>query len=174
MKLADPGLVHYYKTLSIDDPFNRERVAFIAPEQFEDLTQMTIFSDRYNFGMFLWELFSMGEKPHSSYNPQQIKKEALSYGGTRLPLPTDCPDEIYQIIMKCCQVEMDGRMDPKEIVREIRSAANDTETDTTYNTPTWPSSDADEIAAISDNHINRQIADQMVNQQNHMTEENSR
>ena len=54
-------------------------------------------SDVWSFGMTLYEIWSLGDKPWHDYNADEII-EALSTGQT-LSQPANCPTQVYQVML---------------------------------------------------------------------------
>ena len=48
------------------------RLPWVAPELYGNLTKMTMFSDRYAFGITIWELFAMAERPFGERTATQV------------------------------------------------------------------------------------------------------
>ncbi|KAJ8002291.1 hypothetical protein DPEC_G00178360 [Dallia pectoralis] len=57
-------------------------------------------TDVWSFGVLMWEVFSLGELPHSSLNHDQVF-EALREGSGKLSLPQGCPSRVYKLMMRC-------------------------------------------------------------------------
>ncbi|KAM6972799.1 inactive tyrosine-protein kinase 7a [Aplochiton taeniatus] len=57
-------------------------------------------TDVWSFGVFMWEVFSLGELPHASLTHDQLLQELRS-GGLRLPLPQGCPSRVYKLMCLC-------------------------------------------------------------------------
>ena len=47
----------------------------------------------------MWELFSSGKVPYPGLNNEQVFQKVIC--GYRMEKPEDCPDEVYQIMLKC-------------------------------------------------------------------------
>ncbi len=48
------------------------RFPWLAPELLSNLGKMTMFTDRYAFGVTLWELFSLGDRPFGMMAPHEV------------------------------------------------------------------------------------------------------
>ncbi|CAF1093216.1 unnamed protein product [Didymodactylos carnosus] len=79
---------------------------------------LTFKSDVYSFGVCLWEIWNHCHLlPHSSLSNYelylkfcQINKQATNELNTlNLPLPPDCPKEIYDLLCECWNCEQDKR-----------------------------------------------------------------
>jgi tyrosine-protein kinase len=64
-------------------------------------------SDVWSFGIMLWELFSKGAKPYFNFSNQEVVDKVL--GGYRMSKPSDCPEEMYQLMLKCWDENPDNR-----------------------------------------------------------------
>ncbi|KAK2151036.1 hypothetical protein LSH36_378g02051 [Paralvinella palmiformis] len=121
IKLCDPGMIYAYNKQhhKLDAPENAERLPWIAPELYRNLSNMTIYSDRYAYGITMWEILSQGDRPFKDMDPADIKK-IVSQGRSILQKPhEDCPDQIYNLMKSCWSFKRERRISAKEIVRDI-------------------------------------------------------
>lgn len=103
-KLADFGLSrtvgaekeYYRRTTGTSAPIP---VRWMAPETLDDSVS-TINSDKWSFGVLLWEIFSLGLRPYIGVENHEIAKHIRK--GHRLDQPDACPDEIYSGVMEQC------------------------------------------------------------------------
>jgi len=61
-------------------------------------------SDVWAFGVFLWEVVTMGAVPYQSlgiYEDDRAVQAGVCSGQLRLPQPHGCSNEIYAIMMRC-------------------------------------------------------------------------
>jgi serine/threonine protein kinase len=65
-------------------------------------------SDVWSFGIMLWELFSRGTKPYFEFNNQEVIAK-VTKERYRLSKPDDCPEEIYELMLKCWDENPDNR-----------------------------------------------------------------
>ena len=64
-------------------------------------------SDVWSFGVFLWELFSLGKHPFEGIKNSDILEHIKS--GNRLERPADCPDVIFEMMQQCWNMMADER-----------------------------------------------------------------
>ena len=76
-------------------------------------------SDVWSFGMTLYEIWSLGDKPWHDYNADEII-EALSTGQT-LSQPANCPTQVYQVMLSTWQQEKDFRPSFNLLKKELNS-----------------------------------------------------
>ncbi|XP_077343180.1 proto-oncogene tyrosine-protein kinase ROS isoform X1 [Lithobates pipiens] len=56
-------------------------------------------SDVWSFGVLLWELFTLGQQPYQGYSNMEVLHYVRS--GRRMDSPDNCPDDIWDLILKC-------------------------------------------------------------------------
>ena len=102
VKLADFGLS---RTVGTSDYYRRTAgqsapipVRWTAPETLDD-NLSTIESDRWSFGVVLWEIFSLAAKPYVGVENFEIAGHVRS--GHRLGQPLLCPLDIYSVMQQC-------------------------------------------------------------------------
>ncbi|XP_070618125.1 tyrosine-protein kinase Fes/Fps isoform X2 [Erythrolamprus reginae] len=74
-------------------------------------------SDIWSFGILLWEAFSLGATPYANMNNQQTR-EAVEKG-IRLNAPDQCPEEVYQLMLKCWKYEPQKRPSFSTILQDL-------------------------------------------------------
>jgi serine/threonine protein kinase len=106
VKIADFGLSRvtesgFYQSENQVIPFK-----WTAPEVIKHGTFLSS-SDVWSFGITMWEIFSYGELPYQS----MTNKEALDAvaQGYRLPSPSACPENIYQVMLSCWKENAEDR-----------------------------------------------------------------
>ncbi|XP_034558039.1 tyrosine-protein kinase Lyn isoform X2 [Notolabrus celidotus] len=98
-KIADFGLA---RVIEDDEYSAREGAKFpikwTAPEAI-NYGSFTIKSDMWSFGVLLYEIITFGKIPY----PGMTKGEVMSslQRGYRMPQPTECPAELYEIMQTC-------------------------------------------------------------------------
>lgn len=83
---------------------------------FEDDYSMK--SDVWSFGVFMYEVFSLGELPYRTCSDEEILK-LLKFGDMRLDMPVGCPPEIYQLMVDCTKDSASERPSFSEIALTI-------------------------------------------------------
>ncbi|KAF3422000.1 hypothetical protein E2986_02832 [Frieseomelitta varia] len=68
------------------------------------------------FGVFLWEMLSMGGTPYSNLSLDSEVEEAIEQG-VRLPQLPDTPDPLYEVMLSCWNVESQERPTFAELIR---------------------------------------------------------
>ncbi|XP_055298116.1 proto-oncogene tyrosine-protein kinase ROS isoform X4 [Sitodiplosis mosellana] len=73
-------------------------VRWMSPESLVDGV-FTSQSDIWAFGVLCWEIMTLGQQPY----PARTNVEVLHYvrDGGRLDKPSNCPDDLYQLMLKC-------------------------------------------------------------------------
>ncbi|XP_066156235.1 proto-oncogene tyrosine-protein kinase ROS isoform X1 [Euwallacea fornicatus] len=124
VKIGDFGLARdIYK----NDYYRKEGegllpVRWMAPESLLDGV-FTCQSDVWAFGVLLWEIMTLGQQPYQA----RSNLEVLHYvrGGGRLGKPTDCPDDLYSLMLKCWAFEADKRPTFKHCLEVLDRAHRD-------------------------------------------------
>jgi len=71
---------------------------WLSPEAIQE-ESYSVKSDVWSFGITIWEVFSLGEKPYSSLDNEAVLKGVCA--DLRLTKPDNCPDSVYGILEKC-------------------------------------------------------------------------
>lgn len=80
---------------------------WIAPESLQN-GKYSIESDIWSFGVFCWEVFSFGKQPFDTLTDEQILEQIPH--GLRLLMPeAGCPDDLYQLMLNCWNMNPDKR-----------------------------------------------------------------
>ncbi|EDO47097.1 predicted protein, partial [Nematostella vectensis] len=102
MKIADFGLArdiykeeHYVKTTAGLLP-----VKWMAIEALVDQVY-THSSDVWSFGVLLWEIFTLGGSPYPGLPANEVYQYLME--GQRMAQPEDCPQEMYDLMLRCWQ-----------------------------------------------------------------------
>ncbi|XP_070537332.1 tyrosine-protein kinase Fer-like isoform X2 [Ptychodera flava] len=74
-------------------------------------------TDVWSYGVLMWEIMSLGERPYSSGLKDRIKQ--YLEGGGRLTKPKGCPDNIYEVMKKCWQLNQNDRPTFRRLANEI-------------------------------------------------------
>ncbi|KAK7913052.1 hypothetical protein WMY93_013263 [Mugilogobius chulae] len=96
-------------------------VKWTAPEAL-NFGRYTTESDVWSFGVLLWEVFSLGMIPYTSFTNQQTRDQVEK--GYRMPAPSGCPPEITGIMNTCWEYEPQKRPSFKKLRAELASVHN--------------------------------------------------
>ena len=91
----------------------------------------TIAGDVWSFGVFLWEVWSVGALPRGAYHTAERMLNDIE-GGVRLPQPTDCSTAVYELMQQCWMMSQRMRPTPtyiKQTIRDLVVASYGSETD---------------------------------------------
>ncbi|CAH0553544.1 unnamed protein product [Brassicogethes aeneus] len=108
VKIGDFGLARdIYK----NDYYRKEGegllpVRWMAPESLVDGV-FTSQSDVWAFGVLLWEIMTLGQQPYPARNNLEVLHYVRS--GGRLGKPTDCPEDLHNLMLKCWEYIPDKR-----------------------------------------------------------------
>lgn len=72
-------------------------------------------SDVWSFGVFMWEMYSMGEVPYPGMVINEAFIDSIS-NGYRMSKPDNCPQDVYEnVILKCWALDPVQRPSFKDI-----------------------------------------------------------
>ncbi|KAF6364452.1 fyn related Src family tyrosine kinase [Rhinolophus ferrumequinum] len=106
-KVADFGLARVFKQVDNEDIYESKHeiklpVKWTAPEAIRT-KKFSIKSDVWSFGILLYEIITYGKMPYSGMTGAQvIQKLGQNY---RLPQPSNCPLQFYNIMLECWNAE---------------------------------------------------------------------
>ncbi len=98
-------------------------VRWMAPEAIE-VRAYTEQSDVWSFGVLMWEIFALGDRPYQSMGLELASaSELLSFlrAGRRLPLPDGCPAPLYAIMLACWSEEAAKRPSFRRLEEQLRN-----------------------------------------------------
>jgi len=115
VKISDFGLSRmiseeneYYKSKSAALP-----VKWTAPEALTH-GKFSTQSDVWSYGVTIWELYSNGSAPYIGMtNPEVV---AFVTGGRHLSSPKDCPEDIFDEMRKCWNLQPEKRPTWEELI----------------------------------------------------------
>ena len=64
--------------------------------------------DVWSFGVYLWELWSVGSTPWLTYRSPKLLFQTIE-AGHRLAAPADCPERIVLLMQSCWELDMRAR-----------------------------------------------------------------
>lgn len=76
-------------------------------------------SDVWSFGVFLWELFTLGGSPYPGLPPTEIYQFIMD--GNRMDQPLDCPDQMYQMMRDCWMEKAEDRPNFAALVQRLEN-----------------------------------------------------
>lgn len=82
-------------------------IRWTAPEVFAT-NEYTTKADVWSFGVVLHEIVTRGERPYNKMTNEQTLKAVQS--GYRMPQPPNCPQGLYELMLKCWQTEPHNRL----------------------------------------------------------------
>ncbi|CAF1179202.1 unnamed protein product [Adineta ricciae] len=97
-------------------------IRYTAPEVLQNVTQPTLSvqSDVYSMGIFMWEACSYGEIPYSSIDDEnEVRRIKLS--GTKLSRPSRCNDQLWTLMNDCWQQSPEDRPNFQRLKRSLSS-----------------------------------------------------
>ncbi|XP_025264921.1 proto-oncogene tyrosine-protein kinase ROS-like [Camponotus floridanus] len=73
-------------------------IRWMAPESLM-IEIFTSQSDVWSFGVLMWEITSLDEKPYMDKNDKEVIYHVRA--GGRLPITLNCPSSLYQLMLRC-------------------------------------------------------------------------
>ncbi|XP_063222235.1 tyrosine-protein kinase hopscotch [Bacillus rossius redtenbacheri] len=109
VRLADPGF-HTYTTSDIH---------WIPVECYHNfaVARASTAADVWSFGTTLWEIFTFGSVPIDIGSVEAVKKFYLS--NKKLGQPSDCPPNMYRLMLECWDLDVYRRKKPQAIMRDV-------------------------------------------------------
>lgn len=101
-------------------------IKWTAPEALAYNT-FSIKSDVWAFGILLWELATYGMSPYPGIDLSQVYEMLES--GYRMPSPEGCPQEVYEMMMKCWSWDPQDRPTFSEIHKWLNTVFSTTSVD---------------------------------------------
>lgn len=80
-------------------------------------SRYSIYSDIWSFGVLLWEVFSLGDRPYNHLSNAKAAECILRH--QFLERPTHCPEVIYEVMKSCWMVEPGERKAFNEVQDEL-------------------------------------------------------
>ncbi|CAI2355870.1 unnamed protein product [Caenorhabditis sp. 36 PRJEB53466] len=120
-KISDFGLCRYMDSALYTAKGGRLPIKWMSIEALK-LYEFSSKSDVWSFGVLLFEIFSMGDVPYPTV--QQVDMLEHLMAGGRLSQPIKCPNEIYNIMMKCWADKPEDRPEFNEMRGEITVMLN--------------------------------------------------
>ncbi|MCJ8741247.1 hypothetical protein PDJAM_G00068510 [Pangasius djambal] len=113
IKLSDPGI-----SISVQPrEILIEHIPWVPPECVEDQRNLSLATDKWSFGTTLWEIYTGGEKPLSSYDSS---KKLLFYED-RHQLSAPKWTELATLINNCMDYEPFQRPSFRSVIRDLNS-----------------------------------------------------
>ncbi|XP_038661069.1 tyrosine-protein kinase Fer isoform X2 [Scyliorhinus canicula] len=74
-------------------------------------------SDVWSYGILLWETFSLGVCPYPGMTNQQAREQVEK--GYRMSPPQKCPEEVYNIMLRCWEYKPENRPNFNDVYKEL-------------------------------------------------------
>ena len=78
--------------------------------------RFTTKSDVWSFGVCMWEILNFASvRPYAELTDTQLVGLLQNRACPTLPQPPQCPRELYELVVECCNLEETGRPSFREI-----------------------------------------------------------
>lgn len=118
VKVADFGLARYV----LDDEYTSSQGTKFpvkwAPPEVLNYTRFSSKSDVWAFGVLMWEVFTGGAMPYEKMKNVDVV-DYVCQSKRRLEQPQNCPEKVYQVMLKCFQHEAERRPTFQELLQVL-------------------------------------------------------
>jgi len=124
VKLSDFGL-----SKSIDREYYRSTANNALPIRWSPpevirRQQFSYSSDRYSFGVTIWEIFTKGQYPFQLLSNEEIYQKMMDKATPTLSRPPECLEEEYQLIVELTDPDPSKRPLIAEVVKRLSEVLN--------------------------------------------------
>lgn len=102
----------------VEDGRTKNLVKWMAPEVTESL-EFNTQSDVWSYGVLLWELLTRGVTPYPDVSNSDLPGYLET--GNRMKKPRQCPENIYELMLRCWSQDPSARPTFQQIGEEIQS-----------------------------------------------------
>lgn len=96
---------------------------WMSPESLQ-YGKFSIASDVWSFGIVLWEMFALGNRPWAEFSNDQVI-ELVAQRGQTLPRPPDCPEAVFAIMQSCWTFQPEQRPTFAELKNRFMASSSD-------------------------------------------------
>jgi len=116
VKISDFGLTREGTVYQMDSR-KRVPIRWLAPEVLKH-SMYCQESDTFAFGILCWEILSHGIEPYPGMTVAEVNVKVK--GGYRMPMPVDCPPEVWAVIENHCWPESpNNRWPMKQVSKRL-------------------------------------------------------
>ncbi|XP_067050046.1 ephrin type-B receptor 1-like isoform X2 [Acropora muricata] len=119
-KVSDFGLSRELADDNPDSEYETQggkiAVRWTAPEALQS-RKFSSASDVWSYGVLVWEIMSFSDRPYWEWNNYDVMNRVES--GYRLPLPTNCPKLVHNLMLNCWESDKTKRPTFADIVDNI-------------------------------------------------------
>ncbi|XP_055357391.1 uncharacterized protein LOC129602409, partial [Paramacrobiotus metropolitanus] len=120
LKISDFGMAR-------DGPEFKETKPIRLPVRWMALESLlsakfSLASDVWSLGVVMWEIFTWCEVPYQSLLPMKTNvPELISHlqNGERLPQPSSCPDQLYNLMLECWETDHKKRCSVQSLAERL-------------------------------------------------------
>ncbi|XP_072041668.1 fibroblast growth factor receptor 3-like [Amphiura filiformis] len=114
VKISDFGMAEdiYMREYKRMAPERKRAVKWVSLET-NTTGRCTIKSDVWSFGIVLFEIYTLGGVPYPTMDAQTVLDKLLT--GYRMEKPTNCPNDVYDVMLKCWSEKPDDRPHFREL-----------------------------------------------------------
>ncbi|XP_029012038.1 protein-tyrosine kinase 6b [Betta splendens] len=118
-KVADFGLARVMKESFYMAEDKKIPYKWSAPEAISH-GRFSVKSDVWSFGILLYEIITYGGVPYPGFSNQEVHQQLSR--GYRMPSPDNCPEFLYNIMLRCWSAEPEDRPDFKMLTVQLEDS----------------------------------------------------
>eukprot|EP00095_Tigriopus_kingsejongensis_P008291 maker-scaffold892_size84543-snap-gene-0.16 protein:Tk08291 transcript:maker-scaffold892_size84543-snap-gene-0.16-mRNA-1 annotation:"insulin receptor-like isoform x2" len=132
VKIADFGMAREIYSIYTKNDKGMMPIRWMPPESLRG--EATVASDVWSFGVVLWEMVTLGDQPYRGMSNNEVMDHVMR--GGIMEQPEDCPDELYNLMVRCWHTWQSKRPTFLEICQEMLQVANERFLSNSYFTST--------------------------------------
>lgn len=130
VKISDFGMSREEEEYVVSDGMKQIPIKWTAPEALS-YGKYTTACDVWSYGILMWEVFSNGQTPYPGWTNAQARDSVEQ--GYRMPAPSNTPETVYKIMLKCWEYNPSTRITFKDLHKQLKALADKPPKDENWN-----------------------------------------
>ncbi|XP_077296884.1 tyrosine-protein kinase Fer isoform X2 [Arctopsyche grandis] len=122
VKISDFGMSREEEEYIVSGGMKQIPIKWTAPEAL-NFGKYTSLCDVWSYGILMWEIFAKGDTPYSGFSNSKAREKIDT--GYRMPSPEQCPEEMYQLMLKCWEYDPEVRPHFQQIYTTVDGIFSD-------------------------------------------------